>query len=154
MRAKILQFIFVLALFASCGPKTSKSIADISKETNVYVSKIDANSNLKEEMIEGALADIEGFKDIGKFKYTVYFDEQTNELFKIKNVEITDKTISETYYFNSGDLVRIDTNLEGVSNKIYVQNNKVISENKTNAAAQKLLLEKAKRFQKAFKNDH
>lgn len=151
---KAFQILFAITLFFSCGPKPSKSIAVITKETNAYISKVDANSNLKEEMVEGALTDTKGFKDIGKFKYTVYFDEQTNKLFKIKNIEMTDKTISETYYFNDGDLVLIDTNLEGISKKMYVQKNKIISENKTDAATQKLLLEKAKRFQKAFQKEH
>ena len=154
MKTKVFQILLVLAFFFSCGPKPSKSIAVITKETNTYISLVDANSNLVEEMIEGALADAEGFEDIGKFKYTVYFDGQTNELFKIKNVEITDKNISETYYFKSGDLVLIDTNLGGTSNKIYVQKNKIISETKTDAPTQKLLLEKAKRFQKEFQKEH
>lgn len=151
---KSLPILFAIILFVSCGPKPSKSIAVITKETDVYISKSDANSNLKEEVIEGALTDTEGFKDIGKFKYTVYFDDQTNKLIKIKNIEITDKALSETYYFKDGNLVLIDTNLGGESNKIYFQKNKVISETKTNAATQKLLLEKAKRFQKSFQKEH
>ena len=148
-------FVLILIIvFASCGPKPSKSIASITKETNAYISNIDANSNLKEEMVDGALTDTEGFKDIGKFKYTVYFDGQTKELFKIENVEMTNKTLSETYYFNNGNLVLIKTNLEGTSNKMYVQKNKIVSETKMDASRQKLLLEKANRFKKIFEKEH
>lgn len=154
MKTRFLQILFAITLFVSCGPKPSKSIAVITKETNAYITKADTNSNLREETIEGALTDTDGFKDIGKFKYTVFFDGQTNALFKIKNIEIIEKAISETYYFNAGDLVLIETNLEGASNKMYVQKNKIISENKLDAATQKLLLEKAKRFQKAFHKEH
>lgn len=150
----VFHILIILALFASCGPKPNQSIADITKITDTYISKVDAKTNLKEEMIEGALTDAEGFKDIGKFKYTVYFDGQTNELFKIKNIEMTDKTISETYYFNAGNLMFINTNLGGALNKIYVQKNKIISDTKMDADSQKLLLEKAKRFKKAFEKSH
>ncbi len=151
---KAFQILLAITIFVSCGPKPSKSIAMITKETNAYISKIDSNSNLKEEMIEGALTDAEGFKDIGKFKYSVYFDEKSKELMKIKNVEMTDKTISEIYYFNAGNLVLIEANLSGTPQKMYVKKNKVISETKTDAATQKLLLDKAKRFQKAFQKEH
>ncbi|HUH29459.1 hypothetical protein [Gelidibacter sp.] len=150
MKFKGVQILFAIVLFTSCGPKPSKSIGDIIKEIDTYISKVDANSNLKEETIEGALTDREGFKDIGKFKYTVYVDGQNNQLYKIKNVEMTDKTIFETYYFKEGELIFIDTNIGGASHKMYVQKNKVISETKTNAETQKLLLEKANRFQKNF----
>lgn len=151
---KRFQILLAITVLVSCGPKPSKSIAEVIRNTDAFILKVDASPNLKKELIEGALADASGFKDIGTFKYTVYFDQQTNELFKIKNVEMTDKTISETYYFNAGDLVLIDTNLEGTSTKMYVQKNKIISETKTDAATQKLLIEKAKRFQKTFQKEH
>ncbi len=151
---KVLQILLAITLFVSCGPKPSKSIAETIKEINTYISEIDSNSNLKEEMIEGALTDAEGFKDIGEFKYSVYFDGKTNQLHKIKNIENTDKKISEIYYFKAGNLVFIDTNLGGTSNRLYVQKNKVISETKMDAATQKVLLEKAKRFQKSFHKEH
>lgn len=80
----------------SCGPKPGKSISSITKEIDNYKSKVDANANLQEETIEGALTDTDGFKDIGQFNYTVYSDRNNNDLVKIKNIEITDKTISET----------------------------------------------------------
>lgn len=153
MKFKAVQILSAIILFTTCGPRPSKSIADITKEIDDYISNVDDNSDLKVETIEGALTDLEGFKDIGKFKYTVYFDGQSNHLYKIKNVEMTDKTISETYYFKDGDLMFIDTNLGGASNKMYVQKNKVISETKTDAETQKLLLEKAKRFQKNYNKE-
>ncbi len=154
MKTKTFLILFALSLFVSCGPKPSKSTGVISKEINAYTSEVDAMSNLKEEIIEGALADAEGFKDIGKFKYTVYFDAQTKTLFKIKNVEMTNKSISETYYFKDGNLVLIDTHLEETTNKMYVHKNKVLTETEMDATTQKTLLEKAKRFQKAFQKEH
>lgn len=154
MKIKAIQILCAFVLVASCGPKPSKSVAEIITEIDTYSSTIDANSNLKEETIEGALTDNEGFKDIGKFKYTVYFDGQSNQLYKIKNIETTDKAISETYYFKDRDVVLITTNLGGTSHKMYVQKNKVISDTKTNAETQQLLLEKAKRFHKNFNNEH
>lgn len=154
MKSKILQVLFIALILVSCGPKPSDSITVVSKETNAYTVEVDGNSHLKEETIEGALTDADGFKDIGKFKYSVYYDAATNLLYKIKNVEITDATISETYYFNNNDLVMIETELGGKSTKMYVQKNKIISEHKTDVATQKLLLEKAKRFHKNFKKEH
>lgn len=154
MKTKTVQIVLAMVLFVSCGPKPSHSIATITKENDTYISKINADSNLKKEITEGALTDKEGFKDIGKFKYTVYFDERTKELYKIENVEMTDRSISETYYFKNGDLVLIASNLQGTSHKMYVQSNKVVSADKMDRKTQQLLLEKAKRFQKNFKKEH
>jgi hypothetical protein len=154
MTSKAFQILFAITLFVSCGPKPSKSLSVIIKETNAYISKVEANANFKTEVTEGALTDTEGFQDIGKFKYTVFFDAQTKDLYKIHNVEITNGNISETYYFRDGDLVLIDGNLGGSPSKMYVHNGKIISENKNDAATQKLLLQKAKRFQKAFQKEH
>ncbi|OBX22520.1 hypothetical protein LX77_02143 [Gelidibacter algens] len=154
MKTKAFQILFAITLFVSCGPKPSKSLSVITKETNTYISKVEVNANFKTEVTEGALTDTEGFQDIGKFKYTVFFDSQTKGLYKIHNIEITNTSISETYYFKDGDLVLIDGNLGGSPSKMYVQNGKIISESKYDAAAQKMLLEKAKRFQKAFQKEH
>lgn len=154
MKTKVFQILFAITLIVSCGPKTSKSIAVITKETDTYISKVNANTSLKEETIEGALTDTEGFKDIGSFKYTTFFNEQSKQLYKIKNVEKTDKTITETYYFQDGNLVLIDANLNGKSNQTYIHKGKVLSENKTETPDEKLLLEKAKRFRKAFQEEH
>ena len=151
---KAFQILFVLAIFSSCGPKPNSSIALIIKETDAYVSQVDANSSLEVELMEGALTDPEGFKDIGKFKYTVYFDSKTKALYKIMNVESTDTTISETYYFRGADLVFINYDVDGTATKMYVQKNKIISETRTDVATQKLLLEKGKRFQKVFQREH
>lgn len=154
MKIKAVQILCAIILFASCGPKPSKSVVDIKKEIDTYISNVDANSNLKEDTIEGALTDLDGFKDIGNFKYTVYFDEASKQLYKIKNVERTDKTLSETYYYKEGALVYIHNNLGGTSREMYVQKNKIISDTKIDPKAQKLLLEKAKRFQKNFNKEH
>ncbi|WP_299393034.1 hypothetical protein [uncultured Gelidibacter sp.] len=154
MKTKALLVIFGMILFASCGPKPGKSTASLTTEINSYVSQVDANKNLKQETIEGALTDTQGFKDIGNYKYTVYFDEQSNTLYKIKNVETTAETLTEVYYFKDGDVVLIDTKSAGTASKMYVHKNKVISETKTEPSAQKLLLEKANRFLKAFQREH
>lgn len=154
MKIKFFQILFAVIVLASCAPKTGKSMAITTKETDTYISKVNANTNLKHEMIEGALTDSEGFKDIGNFRYTVFFDEKTEALYKIKNLEITDKTISEAYYFKDGDLVFIDANLGSASNKIYIHKGNVLSQSKIKTPTEKLLLEKAKRFQKAFQKEH
>lgn len=152
MKTKAIQLIVALVVFASCGPKPGKSFATITNETNVYVSKVNANTGLKQEVIEGALTDIDGFKDIGNFKYTIYFDEQTKALYKIKNVETTAQVLTEVYYFKDGDVVLIEVSSEGSVTTFYVNKNKVVSETKSNAP--KVLLEKADRFKKAFHRAH
>jgi len=154
MKLRIFIALFGIAFLNSCGLKTPKSVANITEETNAYVSKINANTSLKEETTEGALTDAEGFKDIGQFKYTVYFDEQTKTLYKITNVETTTETVSETYYFKEGKLMVIDVNSAGSENRMYVRKGKFVTDNRDNADAEKLLLDKAKRFRKAFKRNH
>jgi hypothetical protein len=154
MRFKsILAFISFTILFA-CGTKVSKDTNAIFSETKGYVSEIDGDKNLKTEVTEGALTDIDGFKDIGSFKYTVYFDENTNELFKIKNIEKTSRTITETYYFQDSELVYLQSISGNDIKNIYLKKGRVISETNTNSDDQQLLLAKAKQFQKAFKNAH
>lgn len=151
---KFFRAFLVILVLISCGPKPGTSVAEIKRDVDAYVSKVDNNHNLKKETIDGALTDTDGFKDIGTFNYTVYFEDGTNELYKIKNVETTDTTISETYYFRAGKLVYIATNLGGGTHKMYVHKNKFISENPTDGRVQKLLLDKAKRFQNSFNKDH
>lgn len=154
MIIKTFQILVAITLFVSCGPKPSKSLSVITKETNAYISKTESSSNFKTEVTEGALTDTEGFQDIGKFKYTVFFDAQTKSLYKIHNIEMTNATSSETFYFKDGDLILIEADLGGQARKMYVQSGKIITENENADTEQKLLLEKAKRFQKAFQKDH
>ncbi|TXE08637.1 hypothetical protein ES711_09060 [Gelidibacter salicanalis] len=154
MKTNTLLIIFGILMFSACGTKPNKSAAKLTQEIDTYVSEINANSNLKQEITEGALTDMEGFKDIGTFKYTVYFDAPSNTLHKIKNVETTAQVVTEIYYFKDGDVVLMDVNSGGATTKFYVHKNKVISGVTSDAPNQKLLLEKANRFQKAFLSEH
>jgi hypothetical protein len=148
---KSILSIVLLTILCSCGPKTTTSTDQLVKETETYTSKVDANKSLKETTTEGALTDIDGFKDIGTFKYHVLFDESNNQLYRIKNIEKTDKTITETYYFSKGDLVYVTSVSYNTSKKIYLNNRgKVIHSSNISPEEQKLLLDKAKRFKKAF----
>ena len=149
---KSILSILLLTIVCSCGPKTVTSTDKLVKETETYTSKVDDNKNLKETTTEGALTDMDGFKDIGTFKYDVLFDESSNELYRIKNIEKTDKTVTETYYFDKGDLVYVISFSDNTTKKIYLNNKgKVIHSTNISPEEQKLLLDKAKRFKKAFK---
>ena len=150
MKLKILAYIILTFLFFSCGSKKSAvSKEELIKATNDYVSKVD-KMTLKTEVTEGALTDEEGFKDIGTFKYTVYFDDNTNEVFKINNFEKTSETIDETYYFKDGKFVFVKFNkaIDG-STKLY---NGSLKDGKTEGL--KFYQNKAERFQKEFKKSH
>src|SRR5690606_9142925 len=154
MRKLNLYLILIVAL-VSCGPKVSKSPENIMKEVEVYTSKIDKDKGVKNEVVEGALTDNEGFKDIGKFKYTVFFNEDTKELLKIENIEITDKTIKEVYYFENNQLTYFDSTSENSKpKKIYFYKGKAVSFENVTSDEQKLFIAKSKRFQKAFKETH
>lgn len=154
MKKCYLILLLTIALI-SCGSKVSKSRESVIKETGIYSQKIDADKGIKTEITEGALTDNEGFKDIGKFNYTVFFNNETNELLKITNVETTDKTITEDYYFKNNKLTYFESSSEKLKpKKIYLSNGKVISIENLSTEEQKLLTAKAKRFHKAFKETH
>ncbi|WP_040280540.1 hypothetical protein [Psychroserpens damuponensis] len=145
--------ILVLTLiFVSCGTKTKKSTDTIINTTKIYVSKIDNNKTLKEEFTEGALTDEKGFEDIGTFKYSVLFDKDSKELFRIKNVEISKNTVTEYYYFQNHKLVYIVSSTPNQNDKkIYTNGDKkVVSSSNASDDEVKLLLQKAKRFKKSF----
>ena len=150
MKLKSILPIALLTIIFSCGPKITTSTDQLVKEIESYASKVDANKRLKETTTEGALTDVDGFKDIGTFKYYVLFEESTNELYRIKNIEKTDKTITETFYFENGDLVQAISVSSNATQKIYLSRGKVIHSSNISPEEQKLLLDKAKRFKKAF----
>lgn len=152
MKYKSLLLVLTISILYGCGPKVDSSV--ILNETRSYISKIENNKSLKSEVTEGALADTEGINDVGSFKYTVYFDENAKELFKISNIEMTDKTITETYYFQDDELVYLKSVSGNEIKNIYLKKERVISETNTTSDDQRLLLSKAKRFQKAFKETH
>ncbi len=152
---KYLGFIVLFLMVFSCGTKTKLSKDATVAQTDNTILKIDVDKNLKETLTEGALTDKEGFNDIGTFKYYVFFDENSHELSKIKNIETINITISETYYFSDNKLISITSETANMPIKqIYIQNKRVVSKEHVNAEDEKLLLAKAKRFQEAFKKEH
>ncbi|PKQ45848.1 hypothetical protein [Confluentibacter flavum] len=154
MGKRLLYLVFVIVL-VSCGTKVSKNPESLIKEVELYSAKIDSDKALETDIIEGALTDTEGFEDIGKFKYTVFFNKETNELLKIKNLETTNKTITENYYFKNNKLSYFDSHSENSKpKKIFIYNGKVVSTESVSAEEQKLFIAKAKRFQKAFNETH
>ncbi len=151
MKLKSIITIIIISILYSCGTKKSAvSKEELIKQVNAYVSTVDNNQNLKKEVTEGALTDAEGFKDIGTFRYTVFYDEATKELFKIENVEKTDKTIQETYYFKNNDFVFVKFN------KIIDGEKQLYSGSLNDGKTESLNFygDKAKRFQKAFQKSH
>lgn len=147
----ILAILIISSAIYSCGSKKAVvNNEDLIKEVNAYVSKVDNNSGLKKEVTEGALTDAEGFKDIGTFKYTVYFDEKSNEVFKIENIERTDQTVSETYYFKNNEFVFVKFNKQ-IDGKTQLYNGSLKDGNTESLNFYK---DKAKRFQKSFKKSH
>ena len=146
----ILVAIITISIFYSCGSKKSAVITDEAiKAINAYVSQVD-NKTLKTEVTEGALTDAEGFKDIGTFKYTVYFDEKTKELFKINNIEKTTETVNETYYFKDGKYVFVK--FQNANNGDTQTPHGSLKDGKNKSL--NFYKDKAERFQKAFKRSH
>lgn len=147
-----LAFLIVVLVVFSCGNKTVKTEESFIKTTQDYIAEIDNNASLTEEFTEGALTDKDGFKDIGRFKYSVLFDKSSGELFRIKNTEISNTTVQESYYFHKHNLVCIISSTAGQPvKKIYSEGFKnVVSKTNVSDQEAKLLLDKAKRF----KNDH
>jgi len=148
-----ITFALIVFTLLSCGTTSVKSNASLIKTTDLHVAKINGNTALIEETTEGALTDKEGFQDIGSFKYSVFFDKDSKELFRIKNVEITDNTVTERYYFSPHELIYIHVSTSGQPDKaIYTNGFKVRSSSNVMDDEAKLLLNKAKRFQKAFRH--
>lgn len=149
-----LYLVFII-IFVSCGPKISMTRESVIKEVAAYSTKIDASKALGTEITEGALTDPEGFKDVGKFKYTVFFNDKTNELLKIENIETTDKTTTENYYFKNNKLTYFYSfSKNSKPKKIYFSNGKVVSTENLTSQEQKLFIDKSKRFQKEFNKSH
>lgn len=151
MKKIIATLIITLTLF-SCGTKNVKSDDSVIKTTDTYISKIDTNKNLKEETTEGALTDEKGFEDIGRFKYSVLFDQDSKELFRIKNIEISNRTITEYYYFQNHNLMYVVSSTPNQKDKkIYTNGDKkVVSSFNASDDEVKLLLSKAKRFKTSY----
>lgn len=155
MKAReISLFVFFIVVYA-CGPKISKSPENIIKETKGYVAKTDANKSLEETFFKGALTDVSGYKDQGYFNYYTSFDNETKELHHIKNIEVTQKTVVENFYFKGGKLVFIDTKTDNDKEKeMYIINGKVLNKSTIDSEYEKVLLNKAKLFQTEFNKSH
>lgn len=148
-------YLVLAVILVSCGTKVPKDLESLIKEVELYSERIDIDKSLESKTIEGALTDAEGFKDIGKFKYTVFFNKESKDLVKIVNVETTDKAMTETYYFENNKLNFFDVS-SGNQNakKLYLNNGKVVSSQNISSEEQKLFLAKAKRFKQQFNENH
>lgn len=148
-------YLVVAVIMVSCGTKVPKDPESLIKEVELYSERINTDKSLELEATEGALADAEGFKDIGKFKYTVFFNKESKDLVKIVNVETTDKTMTETYYFKNNKLNYFNVS-SGNQNakKLYLNNGKVVSSQNISSEEQKLFLAKARRFKQEFTQNH
>ncbi|MBJ7882275.1 hypothetical protein [Gelidibacter salicanalis] len=148
---KYLSLFAIAFIIVSCGVNKDTT----SKNLESQAIKINANKNLIETRTEGVLTDNEGFKDIGSFKYSVFYDATTKDLSKIINIEIIDKSITESYYFADNKLFLIVSEAVQIpAKKIYVHNKKIISSESVEPEEQQLLLEKGIRFQKEFQNNY
>ncbi|MGS2725514.1 hypothetical protein ACU8DI_02815 [Psychroserpens sp. BH13MA-6] len=151
MKKNSVIIIGLVLLLLSCGNKVA-SDADVIKTIDSYRSKVDNDQSLTKETTEGALTDEEGYEDIGRFEYSVFFNQNPRALYKITNKEITDQTISESYYFQDHNLVFIEkTNSGSAPQKMYTKGDKnVLSSSEINDDDIEVLLKKARRFKNAF----
>lgn len=149
MKLKSIFIILFASTFFSCGSKkASANMDEHINATNAYASKVD-NGALISESMEGALTDADGFRDIGTFKQTVYFDGNNKQLLKINNVEKTTQTIDETYYYKEGNLVLISLLGPDIKSRmIYVKGSKAIHPTGAVDGREKILIEKGKRLRK------
>lgn len=153
MKVKSTLLILITSFIYSCGSVSKETQVKNKIATDSYVTKIENNNTLKVKNTKGALTDTEGFKDIGTFEYSIFFDD-SNELLKIINIETTNNTVKEAYYFADNTLCLVSIEDKAKTKKIYTHDGKVTSTENISDDEQKILLDKAKRFQKAFKQNH
>ena len=148
--------ILILLVFSfvySCN--TVKYNETKMNETDAYVLKINNNKTLEESFVEGVLTDVSGNLYQGRFKYNTFFDNKTNELYRIKNTETTSNTVTENFYFNNNKLVFITTKTENASPiEMYILNGKVVNNKTGHSQYEEVLLNKARLFQKEFIKTH
>jgi hypothetical protein len=148
--------ILILMVFSfvySCN--TAKYNLTKKNETDAYVLKINNNKTLEESYVEGVLTDESGNLDLGLFKCNTFFDNKTNVLYRIKNTEITNNTVTENFYFNNNKLVFITTKTENASPiEMYILNGKVVNNKTEHSQYEEVLLNKARLFQKEFIKTH
>lgn len=153
MKLKYFLLPFIILSIVGCGPKPNNN--GFAKSIDVYASKISENKEFKTTLTKGALTDESGFRDIGTFSYQEKFSDDERMLFQITNIEKTDQTLTEHYYFKADKLVLItSTSNSGNAKKLYVKNGKVMSRVNIGKAQEKILINKAKLFKKQFKSAH
>ncbi|WP_299777560.1 hypothetical protein [uncultured Formosa sp.] len=153
MKTKGILLILLCITLWSCG--TSKHVNDDKLVSNLdsYMSKVDEDKSLEESFVEGALTDVNGEEDLGTFKYYINFNANTNNLYRIKNIEETGNSRIESYYFKDNKLVAVTVRSSVAKDKkIYLNHGKIISTSNIDYKEQDLLLIKAKRFQNEYKN--
>lgn len=147
------MILVVLVTLTACGPKVKKSIDNIIKETNSYVSEINTNRQLTKISSEGALTDPSGFKDKGHYALNNYYSKSDDELYRIENIETTNEVVAENFYFKDDNLVFISTQTNrNTPMKLYIYKGKVINQSGIDLVYQNILLNKVKLLKREFKN--
>tara|TARA_R110002049_G_scaffold37208_1_gene117534 strand:- start:95102 stop:95569 length:468 start_codon:yes stop_codon:yes gene_type:complete len=148
---KQIMVLVMLVVLSSCGTKVKKPIEDVLKEIDSYVSEINRKENISKTSSEGVLTDASGFKDTGKYTLNTYYNKLNNTLYRIENIEITNKVIAENFYFKENDLVFVSTHTnKEAPEKLYIYKDKIINKSNMDSEHQKILLNKASLFKKEF----
>lgn len=153
MKIKFFTLFLLFLIVIACGTKVSKSTDAMQKEVYVLVEKTNTNSSLEQSVVEGALTNASGTADIGSFKIQYFFDAETKTLLRIKNIETTNKILTENFYFNNNELIFIDFEKSGETKKqLFIDKGRIVNSASSESEYTKILLNKAKMFQKEFKN--
>lgn len=153
MKIKFFTLFLLFLIVIACGTKVSKSTDVMQKEVYVLVEKTNTNSSLEQSVVEGALTNASGTADIGSFKIQYFFDAETKTLLRIKNIETTNKILTENFYFNNNELIFIDFEKSGETKKqLFIDKGRIVNSASSESEYTKILLNKAKMFQKEFKN--
>ncbi|MBQ0767800.1 MAG: hypothetical protein KBT58_00800 [Bizionia sp.] len=153
MKLKHLLLPIITLIIVACGPKPTND--GFVKSIDAYTSKIEGATDMKTTLTKGALTDVSGFNDIGTFSYQEKFSQDEHVLFQITNVEKTDQTVTENYYFKADELVLITSKSDsGSTRKLYIKNGRVLARVNIGKAQEELLIDKAKLFRKQFKSAH
>ena len=151
MKKRFILMVAVVSFLYNCGPKPSANSDNIIKEREAYVSEVN-KSQLETKVVEGALTDISGSKDIGRFKLTYYYDKATNTLVRVENIENTSKAVTENFYFENKDLLYISTKTDDAgTKKLYVYKGDVVNSTDLDTDYKKILLDKSQIFKRDFR---
>lgn len=152
MNVKNILFCALFVTATACGTHASKSEDELVQTLNTYMVKVNENHTLGETVVEGALTDNKGQNDIGSFTYYVNYNKDTKDLCHIKNIENTNQTREEHYYYKNNTLVTVLVNATASSDKkIYINKGRIISSLNIAPEEQDLLLAKGERFLKEYK---